>query len=276
MVAPLTSAARPASVGALLAQWRRERRWSQLDLAQRAEVSPRHLCFVETGRAKPSRDMVLRLAAALDVPLRERNTLLLAAGFAPAFDESPLDAPALASVRTALDAILRQQEPFPAVVMNRRWDVITGNDAAKGFFAYLLDWPVRPANVNLVRLVFDPAGLRPRIANWRAVAAAIFHRIRRESVGGMVDATVQQLIDDVLAFPEVAAAVRDVQLDKPSIPVIPISYTKGGGEPVFDYFSTVTTLGTPQDVTLQELRIECFYPVDATTERHARALRTQR
>jgi transcriptional regulator with XRE-family HTH domain len=261
-----------ASVGPLLQHWRKARHMSQLDLANLAQVSARHLCFVERGRAKPSREMVLRLANALDVPLRERNALLLAAGFAPMFEENHLDAPALATVRTALDAILRHHEPFPAIVMDRHWDIVTGNAAAKRFFAYMLDWSSRPAGANVIRLIFDPAALRPRIKNWKAVAVALFHRIRRESVCGIVDDETTKLIDDVLAYPDVRSILRDLDVEKPSIPVIPIAFSKCLGEPLFSYFSTVTTLGTPQDVTLQELRIECFFPADADTEKHARVL----
>jgi len=261
-----------ASVGALIQHWRKSRHLSQLDLANRAQVSPRHLCFLETGRAKPSREMVLLLANALDVPLRERNALLLAAGFAPMFEENRLDAPALATVRAALDAILRHHEPFPAIVMDRHWDIVAGNDAAKRFFAYMLDWSSRPAGANVIRLMFDPMALRPRIQNWKAVAVALFHRIQREAVCGISDDKTTKLIDDVLAYPDVRAILRDLDLEKPSVPVIPIAFSKREGEAVFNYFSTVTTLGTPQDVTLQELRIECFFPADVETERAARTL----
>jgi transcriptional regulator with XRE-family HTH domain len=261
-----------ASVGALIQHWRKARHFSQLGLANRADVSPRHLCFLETGRAKPSREMVLLLANALDVPLRERNALLLSAGFAPMFEEHPLDAPALATVRTALESILRHHEPFPAIVMDRHWDIVAGNDAARRFFAYMLDWSARPAGANVIHLMFDPMALRPRVRNWRAVAGALFHRIRREAVCGICDERTTKLIDDVLAYPDVRAILRDLDVEKPSVPVVPIAFSKGEGEAVFDFFSTVTTLGTPQDITLQELRIECFFPADAETERHARAL----
>jgi transcriptional regulator with XRE-family HTH domain len=261
-----------ATVGALLQHWRRARHLSQLDLAHRADVSARHVCFLETGRAKPSRDMVLLLANTLDVPLREQNALLLAAGFAPMFEQSQLDAPALATVRTALDAILRQQEPFPAVVMDRHWDIVTGNAAASRFFGYMLDRSSRPPGANIIRLMFDPTALRPCVRNWNAVAVALFHRIRRESVCGICDDATTKLIEDVLDYPGVRALLREVDVGRPAIPIIPIAFSKKLGEPVFNFFSTVTTLGTPQDVTLQELRIECFFPTDAATERQARAL----
>lgn len=261
-----------ASVGTLLQRWRKARSLSQLDLAGQAEISPRHLSFLETGRSKPSREMVLLLANALDVPLRERNALLLAAGFAPIFDEHPLDAPAVASVRTALDAILRQQEPFPCVVMDRYWGIVQTNTAAARFFSHMLEGAAPREPMNVAHLMFDPRGLRPRIRNWNAVAVALLGRVRREALGGVLDAKTRKLVEDLVAYAGAQPAFRDVDIDRPSIPIIPVSFSKGEGEPVFDFFSTVTTLGTPQDVTLQELRIECFFPVDAKTERNARAL----
>jgi transcriptional regulator with XRE-family HTH domain len=262
-----------ATLGALLRYWRNVRQLSQLELANRAEVSARHLCFLETGRAKPSREMVLRLGDVLGVPLREQNALLLAAGFAPRFDEQPLDAPALASVRRALDAILRQQEPFPAVVMNRYWDILSGNGAATRFFTHMLDGAPLPDDANVVRMMFDPRLLRPKVRNWRAVAAALLQRIPREAVGGVCDARTTKLIDEVLAFPEAREILAALAPEKTSVPVISIDFRRREGEPSFDFFSTVTTLGTPQDITLQELRIECFFPADAATESAARALR---
>jgi transcriptional regulator with XRE-family HTH domain len=157
----------PAALGQLLQYWRRARNLSQLALAREAYVSPRHLCFLETGRAKPSRDMVLLLADVLAVPLRERNALLLAAGFAPMFRESTLDERELAPVRTAIHAILKQPEPYPAVVMNRHWDILAINGAATRFFGMLLDgWTPQGAS-NILRLMFHPDGLRPFVDNWR-------------------------------------------------------------------------------------------------------------
>jgi transcriptional regulator with XRE-family HTH domain len=267
-----TSPRAKVSVGALLQHWRKARHLSQLGLANTAQISPRHLCFLETGRARPSREMVLLLANALDVPLRERNALLLAAGFAPMFEETRLDAPALATVRAALDAILRHHEPFPAIVMDRHWNVVSGNEAARRFFAYMLDWSTRPANANMIRLMFDPRALRPRVQNWKAVAVALFHRIQREAVCGVRDGGTTALLEDVLAYPDVRPILRNLDLEKPSIPVIPISFMKSENDGVFNYFSTVTTLGTPQDITLQELRIECFFPTDPETEDRARVL----
>lgn len=269
---PQLAAALPAaaSIGALLQYWRKTRSLSQLALAHEAGVSPRHVCFLETGRAKPSRDMVLLLAQVLDVPLRERNALLLAAGFAPMYAETQLDAPELASVRAALEAILRQQEPYPAVVMNRRWDIVRGNEAAGRFFALLLGEARASEPANVLRLIFDPDGLRPHVANWEAVAETLLHRVAREAVGGVQDDATVRLMAEVLAYPGVPARLRDPKLGLPLLPVIPVRFRKG--EDTYSYFSTVTTLGTPLDVTLQEIRIECFFPADDETARLARAL----
>jgi transcriptional regulator with XRE-family HTH domain len=269
---PSLTTAVPAATtfGAHLQYWRKARSLSQLALASEAEVSSRHLCFLETGRAKPSREMVLLLCSALDVPLRERNGLLLAAGFAPVYAESALDAPELGLVATALAAILRQQEPFPAVVLNRRWDIVRANDAAQRFFAHLLGAQRASQPANVLRMIFDPAALRPLVENWEAVAETLIQRVQREAVGGVLDAECAQLLAEVLAYPGVPARLRQPKLGPASLPIIPVRFCKQGE--TFAFFSTVTTLGTPQDVTLQELRIECFFPADADSEQRARRL----
>lgn len=268
-MAHLETATAPAtSIGALLQYWRKTRNLSQLALANEADVSPRHVCFVETGRARPSREMVLLLATVLDVPLRERNALLLAAGFAPVYGEASLDEPQIGPVRAALDAILRQQEPFPAVVLNRRWDILRMNDAGARFFRLLLGGPPPSGPPNLVRMMFDPKGLRPHVANWDAVAETLVQRVQREAVGGVKDAATAELLDEILTH--VPARLRRPNLEAPLVPVIPVSFRMDGQ--AFDFFSTVTTLGTPQDITLQEVRIECLFPADAETEHRARQL----
>lgn len=264
---PMPSA---TDVGALLQYWRKARSLSQLALAIEADVSPRHISFLETGRARPSREMVILLCGVLDVPLRERNELLLTAGFAPVYAETPIDAPELGGVRTALRAILRQQEPFPAVVMNRHWDIVQTNQAAPRFFGLFLGERAAAGPANVVRLMFDPDGLRPFVTNWEAVAQGLVQRVRREAVGGAGDAGARRLLDEVLAYPDVPERLRRPGVGVPSVPVIPVCFRKGDAS--FDFFSTVTTLGTPQDVALQELRIECFFPADDATEQRARAL----
>ncbi|HKA69727.1 MAG TPA: helix-turn-helix transcriptional regulator, partial [Actinomycetes bacterium] len=247
-----------SAVGTLIQHWRKARRLSQLALAAEAAVSTRHLCFVETGRASPSRDMVLKLAAVLDVPLRERNTLLLAAGYAPVYRESTLDEPVLAAVRAALDAILHQQEPYPAVVMNRDWDITRSNPAAVRFFGFLLDGRETAVSGNVLRMMFHPDGVRSHVTNWPDVAEALVARVHREAIGGVADERAQRLLAEVLAYPGVPASLRTVDPTVPLVPVIPVRFAKDGRR--FEFFSTVTTLGTPQDVTVQELRIECFFP----------------
>src|SRR5262245_19490355 len=186
------------SIGPLLQYWRRARQMSQLALAHEANVSPRHVCFVENGRAKPSREMVLQLADVLEVPLREQNALLLAAGFAPVFRESSLDDASLAPIRTAIDAIMAQQEPFPAVVMNRHWDILVANRAAQRFFGWLLGGDTA-APSNVLRLMFDPRWLRPLVENWEAVAETLARRLHREAVGGVPDEGLVAIRDEILS-----------------------------------------------------------------------------
>jgi transcriptional regulator with XRE-family HTH domain len=256
-------------IGPLLLQWRQLRNKSQLTLANEADVSPRHLCFVETGRARPSREMVLTLARALQVPLREQNALLLAAGFAPLYRETTLEAPELAAARTALDTVLRHHEPLPAVVLDRHWNILKTNSAAQRFFALLLD--SKPsASPNVIRMMFDPAGLRPVVKNWELVAETLIHRVHREAIGGVPDAETLRLLEQALAFPGVPRHFRTADLETPLSPIVPITFVKG--DLTFEYFSMVTTLGTPQDVTLQEIRIECFFPTDEATMRNAQRL----
>lgn len=214
--------------------------------------------------------MVLLLASALDVPLRERNVLLLAAGFAPAYKETKLDAQELQSVRVAVDAILRQQEPFPAVVMNRHWDVVMGNTAASRFFGFLLGDATTQMPMNVIRLMFHPRGLRPYVTNWVAAAEALVRRIHREAVGRVDDEGTLKLLEEIFSYPDVPRTWRHPDPGTGLVPVVPVSFAKG--EQTFNFFSTVTTLGTPQDITLQEIRIECFFPSDSQTERRAREM----
>jgi transcriptional regulator with XRE-family HTH domain len=259
--------------GRLLSHWRQVRGKSQLALALEAGVSARHVSFVESGRANPSREMIATLAGALGIPLRERNSLFVAAGYAPLYRESGWAAAELTPVRRAIELILAQQEPYPAVVMNRHWDVLMTNDAAATFFARLLGErdDDRPANV--VRLVFDERGLRPYVANWEESARALVQRVHREAVGGVPDEGTRALLREVLAQPGVPEQWRVPDLAAPLVPLVPIEFKKDDLQ--LRYFSTVTTLGTPQDVTLQELRVECFFPIDTATAEQAVALAHQ-
>jgi transcriptional regulator with XRE-family HTH domain len=261
---------RGSPVGRLLQQWRQVRRKSQLELALDANISARHLSFVESGRANPSRDMVLLLARTLDVPFREQNDLLVAAGFAHVYREIGWNQPELAQARRAVDLILRHQEPFPAVVMDRHWNLITSNRAAERLFARLLEGsnPLMPPNV--IRLMFHSEGLRPWVSNWGEVAPMLLQRVHREALGGFADETTQHLLNEVRAYPGVAASLDRVLAIEASSPVFPVQFRKG--KLALDFFSTVTTLGTPRDITMQEIRIECFFPANPETEYAARKL----
>lgn len=267
-------AGRPATqsaVGPLLREWRRARRKSQLELALEANVSPRHLGFIEVGRSRPSREMVLTLATALEVPLRERNDLLAAAGYAPLYRDIGWDASQFEQVSKALDRILLQQEPYPAVVMDRYWNLIRVNDGARRFFSLFLDPATDDEPPNLLRAMFDPSKVRPYVTNWEEVAGSLIQRVHHEAVGGFeADPIIRQLLAELLAFPDVPAHWRSPDRESVSVPVMPVSFRKHDLR--LSFFSTVTTLGTPQDIRLQETRIECFFPADRETEERAREL----
>lgn len=215
--------------------------------------------------------MLMDIAQALDIPLRERNTLLLAAGYAPIYQESGWDALEMQSVTSALGRILRQHEPFPAVVMDRYWNVLMTNDSAPRFFNCFINLSARQVPRNMLHLMFDPAGMRPFIANWEDVAKSLIQRVYRESVGRVVDEKTQELLAALLAYPDVQTGWKSLRslsgsASTPTLPVIPISFVKD--DEVLSYFSMVTTVGTPQTVAAQELRIECMFPADDLTETH--------
>src|SRR5262245_45320763 len=244
-------------IGTMLREWRTVRSKSQLDLALQANVSARHLSFIETGRARPSRDMVLQLAHALDVPLRERNALLSAAGFTAVYRQTKLDAPDLGPVRKAIDLLLAQHEPHPAVVLDRLWNIVRTNDGALRLFSRLIDLHNVPAPANVLRLMFDPEGVRPFVANWPEVARSLLVRVGREAVCGARDPELLKLLQELERLPGVEDLSRST-VTQPLLPLVPVQFRKGSFQA--DYFSMVTTLGTPQDVTLQEIRVECFFP----------------
>lgn len=252
--------------GELLKNWRRVRGKSQLELALDASVSARHISFIESGRSVPSKEMVITLANALHVPFREQNILLSAAGYMPIYRETQIDSPELSVSKKALDLILKNQEPFPAVVLNRSWDIVTGNAAASSFFGFLLAGINSPGLSNVLRLMFNPALARQYVKNWPDVAKALIYRVYRESVGGSPDSNTIALLHEISSFPGVPINWQTPDLSEPLAPLVPVIFQKENME--FHFFSVVTTLGTPQDITLQELRVECFYPVDATTEKN--------
>ncbi|MBL8381593.1 MAG: helix-turn-helix transcriptional regulator [Burkholderiales bacterium] len=268
---PTVTLANPASasLGDLLRAWRGRRRMSQLDLATEAEISARHLSFVETGRARPSREMVLTLAEALEVPLRERNALLMAAGYAPLFTERALADPALSPAREAIDAVLKGHEPFPALAVDRRWTLI-GNNRAVDHLLEGLPADVLAPPVNVLRLSLHPRGLAPRIVNYAHWRAHLFARLKRDfDLTG--DAGIAELIRELRAYPvpEHARLAGRVETPAPAM-VLPLSLASPAG--VLNFISTVTVFGTPIDVTLSEIAIESFFPADAHTAEVLRAL----
>ncbi|HET8575587.1 MAG TPA: helix-turn-helix transcriptional regulator [Methylomirabilota bacterium] len=259
-------------VGRLLRQWRERRRLSQLALAAEAEVSTRHLSFLETGRAQPSREMVLLLARVLDVPPRARNELLTAAGYAPIYLERGLDAPEMAQVRRALDFILRQQEPYPALVLDGHWNMLMANRGAErmmGLFLAPADAAAAGAP-NAMRLFYHPRGMRPYIVNWEATAAALIQWLHRDMLLGPADAETSRLLEELLSYPDVPRQWRTLDLDAPTAPFLAVELAKGDVH--LRFFSTLTSLGVPYDLTLRELRVECFFPADDTSETLMRRL----
>ena len=212
----------------------------------------------------PGRDKLLAIAEALDVPLRDRNALLLAAGYAPLYPEQPWNAPQMRAITAAIERMLKQQEPYPAVLLDRHWNVLGANDAAPRFFGRFVDLSAWPRPRNLLQLTFEPAGLRPFIHQWDQFARSLLDRVRREAVGGVLDRAGQDLIDRLLAYlgaPPAAAAGPEGS----DLPMIPISFAKGGE--VLRYFSIVATVGAPVAIAAQELRVECLFPADEATER---------
>lgn len=279
-------------LGNMLRYWRNVRGRNQLDLSIETGISQRHISFIESGRSNPSRQTLLEIAQVLDVPLRERNTLLLSAGYAPVYSEAAWNSAQMQSVTKALERILRQHEPFPALIMDRYWNVLLTNDSAPRFFNCFIDMSQRKGPRNMLHLIFDPDGMRPFIEHWDDVASSLIHRVHTEATGRVVDQKTKELLAALLAYPAAkirptsgAARVRDhsrqVQSGpgerapgpSPILPIIPISFRKG--EMVLNYFSLVTTVGTPQAVAAQELRIESMFPADEDTEReHIRLLAT--
>jgi transcriptional regulator with XRE-family HTH domain len=253
------------SFGSRLRWWRERRGFSQLGLAGAAETTQRHLSFLESGRAGPSREMILRLVSALDLPLRQQNALLLAAGFAPMWRESALSAPELARVNSALDYMLAQQEPYPAFVVDRCWNLLRANRGAGQLTEFLVG--PAPANapssepVNLAVALVSPQGLRPFIVNWEEVALYLLRGVQAD---GIADGTPEtaELLTRLLAFPGLPA-LSQVLHGEERAPVLIIHFRRG--DTSLRMFTTIATLGTPHDVTLQEIRIECFFPVDEAT-----------
>ena len=261
----IIASTRPTSVGDLLRYWRRQRGFSQLDLALESGTSQRHLSFVESGRSVPSRGMLGTLSETLNIPLRERNEMLLVAGYAPLYPEASLDDATMKVVTNAVDKMLANHDPHPALLLDRYWNVLRTNAAAPVFFGSMIDLTAFPKPRNLLELTFDPAGLRPHIEDWETVAAGLLQRVRREAIGLVIDEGLRALVNKLKRYP--GAADLPV-FTGPDSPILPITFRRGTER--VSYFSMVTTIGTPQTVTAQELRLECMFPV-APPEKTARS-----
>lgn len=260
-------------LGDLLRYWRSVRGVSQLDLSLEASVSQRQISFIESGRSVPGRHTILSLAQTLDVPLRERNALLLAAGYAPVYSDAHWNAEEMGSVVRALERVVRQHEPFPAMVMDRQWNVLMTNDAAPRFFNHFIDMAARKGPRNMLHLIFDPQGMRPFVADWDNVSRTLLQRVHRESVGHVIDDNTRRLLDELLAYPGVPRdwKAHHATSATPTMPVMPLGFLSEGV--VLRYFSMVTSVGTPQTIAAQELRLECMFPADDATEaRHQQLL----
>lgn len=251
-----------AHVGALLRDWRATLRLSQLDLALTAGLSARHLSCVETGKAQPSRELIARLADALEIPLRERNALLIAAGYAPKYPETALGTPELARVRRAIEVPLGHQEPYPAFLLNRHRDVLMANRAAARVNRFLLGGRAS-AHGNMLRQLFDPNDLRPALVNWEEVAGDLIRHLHNAVAAAPTDVTARALLDEVLRYPGVPARWRTRELGAATSPLLTTVFRRDGRE--LRFFSTLTTFGTPRDVTIDELHIECCFPEDDAT-----------
>jgi transcriptional regulator with XRE-family HTH domain len=260
-----TPAALP--VGDLLRQWRQRRRLSQLDLAGDADVSTRHLSCVETGRAMPSREMVLRLAQRLDVPLRERNRLLTAAGYAPMFGERRLDDPALTAARRAIELVLRCHEPHPALAIDRHWTLVSHNRMVPLLLAAVAAELLQPP-LNVLRLSLHPAGLAPRIVNLAQWRAHLFARLRQQ-IEASADPALVELLDELTSYPVPPSAAAGSEPGHAE-PAVFVPLQLAGPQGTLSFISTTTVFGTPVDITLSELALETFFPADEAT---AKALR---
>jgi len=255
-----------AHFGKHLREWRQRRRMSQLELALDAEVSARHLSFVETGRSQPSREMVLRLAERLEVPLRERNVLLSAAGFAPVFPERGIDDPSLRSAREAVGLVLKGHEPYPALAIDRHWTLVAANTALPPLLAGLPQTLMEPP-VNVLRLSLHPDGLSSRIVNLPQWRAHLLERLRRQ-VELTADPVLEALLRELQGYPAPRLAGPGIRAQAFDV-VVPLKLRVG--DHILSFISTTTIFGTPQEITLSELALETFFPADAATGEILRA-----
>ncbi len=251
--------------------WRDTRGVSQLALSLQAGISQRQISFIESGRSVPGRDTIDILAQALEVPLRERNALFLAAGYAPMFSDAPWGAQEMGAVMHAVDSMLKQHEPFPAFALDRYWNILSANAAAPQVFGQVTDLSAWPKPRNLLRMMFHPSGIRTCVEDWDTVAMSLLQRVKREALGYSADQATQALLDELLAYQTSGANKLASRTEPPGVdlPMIPIRLRLEGE--VFSYFSMITSVAAPRGVATQELRVECMFPADdATRAAHLR------
>ena len=249
----------PVAVGGLLRQWREKRKLSQLDLAGEAEVSTRHLSFIESGRSAGSREMLLRLGERLAMPLRAQNHLLLAGGYTPVYAERPLNSPDMIAAKVAVDSILEGHRPFPALAVDRHWTLVAANSAVKALLAGIAPTLLEPP-VNVLRLTFHPGGLAPRIENLEEWRAHLLHRLRAQ-IDQSGDPVLTALMEELASYSMRSGTQRTTRPDGIVVPL----RLRGENGNILSFLSTTTVFGTPIDVTLSELALECFYPADQAT-----------
>ncbi|SFH70869.1 Helix-turn-helix [Collimonas sp. OK307] len=252
---------------AALRYWRDKRGYSQLRLSTESLISQRHISFLESGRSQPSRELILKLGTVLDIPLRQRNVMLLAAGFAPAYQERKLTDPELSAVKQALDFMLAQQAPYPALVVDRLWNLVMSNGPAAMMIRWLLDMPenqpIPREGINVLKLMLDPQAIRKYLVNWQDVSADLLHWIQREAMSDGPGSEANSLLEQLIALPGIRAATQAPNLDTRVLPFLAMTIRKDDVE--LNLFTSIATMGTPHDVTVHELRIESFFPADAVT-----------
>lgn len=249
-------------IGKLLREWRGALRFSQFELALRTGISARHLSYIETGKAQASRGVLARLADVLGMPLRERNAMMMAAGYAPHYPETEWDTPSLAMMRRAVDLIVAQQEPYPAFVVNRHWDVLMANSAAARVNQLVMSGRQSPYD-NILRQIFDPNDIRAHVVNWEEVAENFLLHLHQVIASSPSDEKAQALLDEILQFPGIPTSWRHRDVTSAPSPILTMTFRTGRGQLTF--FETITTFATPRNVTLDDIRIECAFPADDHT-----------
>ena len=262
--------------GNLLKHHRKLRNFSQLDLALASDVSQRHISFLESGRANPSQEMILQLATVLDISLREQNVMLTTAGFAPIYSESDLSSPEFEPIRKALDYILLSQTHLPVLIMDRYWNLIQSNPVSQR----LINWLINSddlhnrfyidGKINLMRLMLHPQGLKPFVANWEETANHLIKRVYREAIADNNNEQPKQLYQEFMTYPDIPQSWKLSHAQTWQMPLLTVNFLKDGLN--FNFFSAIATLGTPQDIMLQELRIETLFPADVITQNNLNEL----